>query len=248
MPMAATAGALGIVYGDIGTSPLYAFREAMKAGGPGGSPAPEAVLGVVSLIIWALLLIVSLKYAILILRADNRGEGGIGVGLGALTHGGGNWGGGGVGPYGRAGVKEELVGSFRWHLGFRVKEGGGWGEGAIMWVVHRLESWAGVSFWRDGGLSSFWSTGGSPGGGGRFASGGGAGMIGSVRYGSVGGDVVSVVTCEGSGEATFAGDQEVQWFLQGERHFRGIRAPWKGGGRGGGGWVGRRGGREAVWC
>ena len=78
MPMAATAGALGIVYGDIGTSPLYAFREAIKAGSTGGSPAsPEAVLGVVSLIIWALLLIVSLKYAILILRADNRGEGGI---------------------------------------------------------------------------------------------------------------------------------------------------------------------------
>ena len=79
MPMAATAGALGIVYGDIGTSPLYAFREAIKAGSPGGSPAPGAVLGVVSLIIWALLLIVSLKYAILILRADNRGEGGITV-------------------------------------------------------------------------------------------------------------------------------------------------------------------------
>jgi KUP system potassium uptake protein len=77
MPMAATAGALGIVYGDIGTSPLYAFREAIKAGSTGASPAPEAVLGVVSLIIWALLLIVSFKYAILILRADNRGEGGI---------------------------------------------------------------------------------------------------------------------------------------------------------------------------
>jgi KUP system potassium uptake protein len=75
--MAATAGALGIVYGDIGTSPLYAFREAIKAGSTDGSPTPEAVLGVVSLIIWALLLIVSLKYATLILRADNRGEGGI---------------------------------------------------------------------------------------------------------------------------------------------------------------------------
>jgi KUP system potassium uptake protein len=75
--MAATAGALGIVYGDIGTSPLYAFREAIKAGSPDGSPTPAAVLGVISLIIWSLLLIVSLKYAILILRADNRGEGGI---------------------------------------------------------------------------------------------------------------------------------------------------------------------------
>jgi KUP system potassium uptake protein len=77
LPIAATAGALGIVYGDIGTSPLYALREAIKAGSADGSPTPEAVLGVLSLIIWALLLIVSLKYAILILRADNRGEGGI---------------------------------------------------------------------------------------------------------------------------------------------------------------------------
>jgi KUP system potassium uptake protein len=70
-------GALGIVYGDIGTSPLYAFREAIKAASPSGSPSPEAVLGVVSLIIWSLILIISLKYAVLILRADNRGEGGI---------------------------------------------------------------------------------------------------------------------------------------------------------------------------
>jgi KUP system potassium uptake protein len=74
---AATLGALGIVYGDIGTSPLYAFREAIKAASPSGSPSPEAVLGVVSLIIWSLILIISLKYAVLILRADNRGEGGI---------------------------------------------------------------------------------------------------------------------------------------------------------------------------
>jgi KUP system potassium uptake protein len=73
----ATLGALGIVYGDIGTSPLYAFREAIRAASPSGSPSPEAVLGVVSLIIWSLILIISLKYAILILRADNRGEGGI---------------------------------------------------------------------------------------------------------------------------------------------------------------------------
>jgi len=74
---AATLGALGIVYGDIGTSPLYAFREAIRAASPSGSPSPEAVLGVVSLIIWSLILIISLKYAVLILRADNRGEGGI---------------------------------------------------------------------------------------------------------------------------------------------------------------------------
>jgi KUP system potassium uptake protein len=80
-----TLGALGIVYGDIGTSPLYAFREAIKAASAGASPTPEAVLGAVSLIAWSLILIVSLKYAILILRADNRGEGGI-VALLALLH------------------------------------------------------------------------------------------------------------------------------------------------------------------
>jgi KUP system potassium uptake protein len=77
LPTATTLGALGIVYGDIGTSPLYAFRAAIKAASLDGSPTPEAVLGVVSLIIWSLILVVSLKYAILILRADNRGEGGI---------------------------------------------------------------------------------------------------------------------------------------------------------------------------
>ncbi|MGU3536501.1 potassium transporter Kup [Methylobacterium sp. A54F] len=70
-------GALGVVYGDIGTSPLYAFKEAVRAASPGGGAAPIAVVGAVSLILWALILIVSLKYAVLILRADNRGEGGI---------------------------------------------------------------------------------------------------------------------------------------------------------------------------
>lgn len=70
-------GALGIVYGDIGTSPLYAFKEAVRAASGGGPPAAIAVVGAVSLIFWALILIVSLKYAVLILRADNRGEGGI---------------------------------------------------------------------------------------------------------------------------------------------------------------------------
>ena len=74
---AATLGALGVVYGDIGTSPLYALKEATKAASAGGMANPEAVLGVVSLILWSLILIISLKYAILILRADNRGEGGI---------------------------------------------------------------------------------------------------------------------------------------------------------------------------
>jgi KUP system potassium uptake protein len=78
IPVAATLGALGVVYGDIGTSPLYALKEAAKAAtGHGGTIAPDAVLGVVSLILWALILIISIKYALLILRADNRGEGGI---------------------------------------------------------------------------------------------------------------------------------------------------------------------------
>ena len=74
---ALTLGSVGIVYGDIGTSPLYAFRAAIKAASVDESPTPEAVIGAISLIIWSLILVVSLKYAILILRADNRGEGGI---------------------------------------------------------------------------------------------------------------------------------------------------------------------------
>src|SRR3989440_6889980 len=77
LPLTATLGALGVVYGDIGTSPLYALKEAAKAAAHGGTLTPEAILGVVSLILWALILIISLKYALLILRADNRGEGGI---------------------------------------------------------------------------------------------------------------------------------------------------------------------------
>jgi len=77
LPTAATIGALGVVYGDIGTSPLYALKEAAKAATHGGALTHDAVLGVVSLILWALILIISVKYALLILRADNRGEGGI---------------------------------------------------------------------------------------------------------------------------------------------------------------------------
>src|SRR5262245_48304870 len=77
LPMAASLGALGVVYGDIGTSPLYALREAVKGASAHGAPTEQAVLSVVSLIIWSLILIISLKYAILIMRADNRGEGGI---------------------------------------------------------------------------------------------------------------------------------------------------------------------------
>ena len=66
--------ALGVVYGDIGTSALYGLKQAVDAA---GEPTRDTVMGIVSLILWALLLVVALKYAILILRADNHGEGGI---------------------------------------------------------------------------------------------------------------------------------------------------------------------------
>jgi KUP system potassium uptake protein len=68
-------GAVGVVFGDIGTSPLYALREALAHARPVGPPQ-MAVLGVVSLIIWALTLIVTLKYILVLMRADNGGEGG----------------------------------------------------------------------------------------------------------------------------------------------------------------------------
>ena len=86
-PAAAALAALGVVYGDIGTSPLYALKEAAKAAGGGGAPPPEAILGVLSVILWAIILVVSVKYAILIMRADNRGEGGIVALLALLLHG-----------------------------------------------------------------------------------------------------------------------------------------------------------------
>lgn len=69
-------GALGVVYGDIGTSPIYAFREALIAASGDGVAARDAVLGVLSLIVWALTIIVTIKYVGFVLRADNRGEGG----------------------------------------------------------------------------------------------------------------------------------------------------------------------------
>lgn len=69
-------GALGVVYGDIGTSPIYAFREALHAASGGGATLRMEVLGVLSLIVWALTLIVTVKYVIFVLRADNKGEGG----------------------------------------------------------------------------------------------------------------------------------------------------------------------------
>jgi KUP system potassium uptake protein len=71
-------GSIGVVYGDIGTSPLYALREAVLAAGGGatGVVDPGAVLGVLSLILWALIVVVTLKYVVILLRADNHGEGG----------------------------------------------------------------------------------------------------------------------------------------------------------------------------
>ena len=74
---ALTLGTVGVVYGDIGTSPLYAMRESLVAAVGAGNPAGETVvLGILSLIIWALILVVTLKYVVILLRADNNGEGG----------------------------------------------------------------------------------------------------------------------------------------------------------------------------
>jgi KUP system potassium uptake protein len=74
--LGALLGVLGIVYGDIGTSPLYAFKASMDHLKQDGIVPPE-VLGILSMIFWSLLLIVSVKYVLLVMRADNRGEGGI---------------------------------------------------------------------------------------------------------------------------------------------------------------------------
>jgi len=71
----AVIGALGVVFGDIGTSPLYALESSLQAAN--GMPQAEALLGVLSLMFWSLLLVVTLKYVVLIMRADNDGEGGI---------------------------------------------------------------------------------------------------------------------------------------------------------------------------
>src|ERR1700738_1344067 len=84
-------GSIGVVYGDIGTSPLYALREAVVAASAGGAVNPQAVLGVVSLILWALIIVVTLKYVLILLRADNHGEGGtlalMALAQRAVTHG-----------------------------------------------------------------------------------------------------------------------------------------------------------------
>ena len=82
---ALTLGSIGTVYGDIGTSPLYAFRESIKAASGGDAIQPEMVIGVLSLIIWALFIIVTLKYIFLLMRADNNGQGGV-LSLMALIH------------------------------------------------------------------------------------------------------------------------------------------------------------------
>jgi KUP system potassium uptake protein len=69
-------GSVGVVYGDIGTSPLYAFREAVSAAVESGPVTRDIVLGVLSLILWALIVVVAIKYVLLLLNADNNGEGG----------------------------------------------------------------------------------------------------------------------------------------------------------------------------
>ena len=74
--LALAVGSVGVVYGDIGTSPLYALREGLAAATRGGEAQSGDVLGIVSLLLWLLILIATFKYVVLILRADNRGEGG----------------------------------------------------------------------------------------------------------------------------------------------------------------------------
>ncbi|MGC1466952.1 MAG: potassium transporter Kup [Pseudolabrys sp.] len=74
--LALAIGSVGVVYGDIGTSPLYAFREAARATSVNGIVTRETVFGVLSLILWALIVTVTFKYVLILLRADNKGEGG----------------------------------------------------------------------------------------------------------------------------------------------------------------------------
>ena len=104
-------GSLGVVYGDIGTSPLYAFREAIRAAAGEHSAALQAggvelarsnVLGVVSLILWALIVTVTLKYVVILLRADNNGEGGTLTLMALATR--------AVGPVGKAAGMVALLG------------------------------------------------------------------------------------------------------------------------------------------
>ena len=71
-----TLGSIGVVYGDIGTSPLYALRESLAHTHAGGGVIEQDVIGIVSLLLWALFLTVTLKYVLFLMRADNKGEGG----------------------------------------------------------------------------------------------------------------------------------------------------------------------------
>jgi KUP system potassium uptake protein len=73
---ALAVGSVGVVYGDIGTSPLYAFREAVLAASGSHGVTTNVVLGVLSMIVWALIIVVTIKYIVILLRADNNGEGG----------------------------------------------------------------------------------------------------------------------------------------------------------------------------
>lgn len=70
-------GALGIVYGDIGTSPLYTLKEVFAPSAHQLPASPENILGILSLVLWSLIIVVSIKYVVFVMRADNRGEGGI---------------------------------------------------------------------------------------------------------------------------------------------------------------------------
>src|ERR1700735_5524106 len=76
--------ALGVVFGDIGTSPLYTFSTALTA--TGEAPGPTQILGVVSLTFWALMILISVKYVSIVLRADNDGEGAILALLALVEH------------------------------------------------------------------------------------------------------------------------------------------------------------------
>src|ERR1700737_3679646 len=83
---AAALAALGIVYGELGTSPLYTLQAVV--GATGGHFSPEAALGSLSLIFWALIITISVKYCLFVMRADNHGEGGI---LALMSMTGANW-------------------------------------------------------------------------------------------------------------------------------------------------------------
>ena len=71
----AAFGALGVVFGDLGTSPLYTLQTVVQA--TGGQFTPQSALGVLSLVFWTLIVTISIKYCLFVMRADNRGEGGI---------------------------------------------------------------------------------------------------------------------------------------------------------------------------